>query len=137
MSSHFGLCAYASGVSALARLDSLLDETGADPFPATYQAYAEIVGVDSVGQPVKLGLPVAHWHWDWLAQRDLDKLLDMEGHVYVRTETRTGDIRAFAIFAGYLVVSEIGEPLKPENGQPFYGQARGPVEIDLVSLIAE
>lgn len=134
--SHFQLCKFSDGVSALADLDVLLDDSKADPFPATYAPYAEIVGTDTYGQPVKMGLPTAHWHWDWLPQVDVDTLLDTEGHVYVRTELRTGNIRSFDIFDAYLVVADIGEPMRSENGTPFYGQARGPIEIDFTSMVA-
>lgn len=132
--SHFQLAHYADGLGGLTPLDTLLPSTGADPFPATFQEYAEIVDVDSYGQPIKLGLPQAHWHWDWLAQPDIEILLEHEGHIYTRTETRRGLIRSFDIYSGYLVVT-IGEPILSANGVPLYPQPCAPVDCDLVSLI--
>lgn len=133
--SHFQLCLKASGVAALTDIDVLLDNTKTDPFPALYQPYSEISGQDNLGHNIKSGDPVAHWHWEWLSQPDIDTLMGFEGNVYVRTEKREGLIRKFAVFDAYMQEPQIGEPILPENGIPFYPQRRGPVDVDFIGLV--
>lgn len=128
--SHFQLCKQSDGLAAITDIAVLFDNTQADPFPVTYQPWTDVPADDNLGRPIRAGLPLARWHYDWLSQPDVDVLLDLEGPVYVRTEKRIGRIRAFAIFAADLVVTDIGEPLLSEGGTSFLPQRRGPIEIE-------
>lgn len=135
--SHFQLATSSAGIAGLTDLDVLLDNTGADPWPVSYQPYTEVVAADNLGHNIKAGLPVAHWHWDWLSQPDIDVLLGYEGNVYVRTEKITGRIRAFAVFAGYMQEPQIGDAILPDGGIPFFPQRRGPVDVDFIALVEQ
>lgn len=134
--SHFQLATYASGTAGLKPLEEVLYHTQTDPFPATYQGWTDVPGDDNLGRPIRAGYPFATWHWEWLSQRDVDTLLGYEGQVYFRTEIRSGQIRSFGYFSADLVVTDIGEPVAPANGPPFYPQPRGPIECEFRNLVA-
>lgn len=133
--SHFQLGTLTVGCSGMQDLDAILYESQADPSPVTYQPYTEVSGQDNLGHNIKSGNPVAHWHFEWLSQPDVSRLMAYEGYVCVRTEVRTGTIREFKTFYGYMQEPEIGEPILPEGGVPFHPQARGPIDVDFISLI--
>lgn len=131
--SHYQLCLKSNGVGALADLCDILTQTQADPWPVLYLPYAELVGDDNLGRHIKAGPPTAHWHWDWLAQPDVDALLDYsDKDVYVRTEKRDGTIRDFQVFDAYMQEPTLGEPILPQNGVPALGQCRGPIDVDFI-----
>lgn len=132
--SHYQLGVLSSFCTTMVPLDQILFESRADPFPATYQPYTEISGQDNLGHNIKSGDPSAHWHFEWLSQPDLDRLMAYEGYVCVRTEVRTGLIRKFEVFQAYMQEPQIGEPIMPEGGVPFHPQMRGPVDVDFIEM---
>lgn len=133
--SHYQLGALSSFCTTMVPLDEILFESQADPFPATYQPYTEISGQDNLGINIKSGDPVIHWHFEWLPQPDVVRLMAYEGWVCVRTEVRNGLIRAFATFQAYMQELQIGEPILPEGGMPFHPQIRGPIDADFISAV--
>lgn len=135
--SHLRLCKKSDGVANLVDIDVLLDTAKADPHPVTYQPWTDVPGDDNLGAPIRAGYPLARWHWDWLPQPDVDILLGYEGSVYVRTDKRTGTIREHATFEATLVISDIGEPIRFENGIPDVPQARGPVDVEFRMLVEQ
>lgn len=136
--SHFGLCLQSEGIAALHDLCDVLDNTKADPFPVLYQPYTAIVEDDNIGLPIKAGLPLPTWHYDWLSQPDVDTLLGYDGQqVYVRTEKHTGQIKSFATFLAYCVITSIGEPILTDGGIPFLPQRRGPIDIEYRAAVEQ
>lgn len=132
--SHFGICKYADGLAALARLEEVVFEAETDPL-STYQPYTDTPGTNTLGVPIKAGLPVASWAWDWLPQADAARLADYEGSVYLRTDTREGGIRKFKTFSGTMLELERGDHIISTTGIPFFKQCTGPIAARFVNLV--
>lgn len=137
--SHYRLAPFASVVPVLQEIDCILLETGADPFPVSYQEFTEVVDTDNLGIPIEAGFPIAHWHWDWLPQADIDALLAIcsgsDAPVYVRTRKNEGLRYVFAIFQGTMLRPAIGDMILSDGGEPFFTQRRGSVDIDFINLV--
>ncbi len=137
MSSHLKLAKRADGVAALMPIDEILFNTRAEPFPVNYQPWTDASTDDNLGRPNRTGFPLGRWHFEWLSQPDVDTLLGYEGEVYVRTEKRTGLIRELKNFAADLVITDLGDPILPENGVPEYPQRRGPIEVEHRNMVEQ
>lgn len=137
--SHYRLTTQALGVGTLTAVDVLLPLTQADPYPVSYQEFAEVVDNDNLGIPIEAGLPRASWHWDWLPQADIQALLDIcpstSAAVYLRTRENSGLDYTFAIFTATMLRPRIGDPILSEFGPPIYPLPRGPVDVDFISLV--
>ncbi len=107
----------------LADITTLLTDTQAEPFPAAFQDYAEIVGKDLAGAPIKAGLPKAKWHFDWLPRGDYAILKSYAGACYIATNK--GD----DTYANYKAVMSI-----PEEPEFLPGHRVGPVDVEFWSL---
>ncbi len=113
----------ASTLLGLADITTLLTDTGAEPFPAAFQDYSEIVGKDLTGAPIRAGLPKAKWHFDWLTRDDYATLKSYEGVCYIATNE--GD----DTYANYKTVMAI-----PEEPEFLSGHRVGPIEVEFWSL---
>jgi hypothetical protein len=107
----------------LADITTVLTGTQVEPFPAAFQDYAEIVGKDLTGAPIKAGLPKAKWHFDWLTRGDYAILKSYEGVCYIATNE--GD----DTYGNYKAVMAI-----PEEPELLQGHRVGPVEVEFWSL---
>ncbi len=110
-------------VETLTDITTLLTETRAEPFPAPFQDYAEVVGKDLNGAAIKAGLPRAKWHFDWLTRADYAVLKAYEGVCYIATNE--GD----DTYANYLAVMSV-----PEEPEPLAGHRCGPVDVEFTML---
>ncbi|CAG0948030.1 hypothetical protein ANRL1_04843 [Anaerolineae bacterium] len=125
MSNTFRIATLAQGVAGLTDVREIFSES-IQPFPAPFQNYAEIVGNDLNSAPIKLGLPVCHWHFEWLYRDDYALLAAYEGTVYIETDKGAG------VFGVYLAV--MGIPKEPE---PLQGGTCGPVDIEFTMMEAQ
>lgn len=103
------LCLQTDGVSALRPLSDLVL---ADPTLITFQPFSTVIGKNGEGEELEMGFPVIKWQWNWLPQTDIAVLQGYERkRVYVRTETQTGTIRRFKVYAAYLQRLRLGDPI--------------------------
>lgn len=126
--SKYKIATLAQGVGGLQNVSDLLTETHAEPFPAPYQDYTEIVGADFNGAPVRAGLPRCSWQWEWLPQADYNVLLGYLGAVYIQTTVDTGD----GEYELKTYLATMIQPDAPPERQT--GKRRGAVRFDFVAM---
>lgn len=122
----YKLCKYSDGIGALTDIREILANTAANPFPASYQSFSEVVGTDLNGAVIKAGLPRVTWHWDWLDRADYNALTAFVGRVFIETPDASGT------FARYSAVMSI--PTEPE---PLTMRRCGPVDVLFTMLIRQ
>ncbi len=118
-----------STLETLTAIEEVLTDTDPDgiyPFPFKFRSYAEIVGKDLTGAPIKAGLPFAGWHFEWMSRTDYATLKAFEGVCYLTTNE--GD----DTFADYQAVMAI-----PEEPEAVEGHRVGPVDVEFWSLEAQ
>ena len=124
MADRYEIATFAAGTGALADIRTIVDDLAAKPFPAPFTPYTAIVGVDLNQAPIKQGLPVCSWHWDFMTQADYVALSAFEGAVYIKTRTDQG---TWAVYSATMVITQIPNPRM--------GKLRDDVNVNFYNLV--
>ena len=117
----YKIATFAAGVAGLARVNTILTATGADPFPAPFWEGTQ-AGLTVSGLPVEQGYPYCEWQWSMLLQSDFNLLCAyisnaLSGVVYIRTRTNVGSSYTYANYKAvmYRPTADIAMGNRREN----------------------